>query len=266
MKRTKRVSPIWIVAALVGLCGALLATAPARADDSSLGATGGTISAVPARNIRLDAETVQAVCFGSFAEYRVDFRFVNDGPARTMRLGFPFSSPVGGTHGTERPIGFQAWQGGKPLPVRAIATGVMYGGRPSHGYFVHSARFPHGATTITVSYLSQESATAQYRKAGDAATASGMAAWYEYWLHTGATWSGPIGTAVVRYGFADTFRGRGLGLTAGEAVRGVPVTTPGWGVQERPAEDGAGRVSERLRAQRGPPSSLSSSRLTSRRG
>ena len=223
--RTKLAPVALIVAALAGLC-VLVAPPAARADDTSLGATGGTISAVPAGDIRLDAETVQAVCFGSFAEYRVDFRFVNDGSAHTVRLGFPFSSTFASERGTERPIGFQAWQGGRPLAVQAVALGRLYSSRP-RGYFVHRARFPHGPTTITVSYLSQESGTARSREKGNGATASGMADWYEYWLHTGATWKGPIGTAVVRYRFADTFHASGLGLTAGRAAKGVPVTTPG---------------------------------------
>ncbi len=227
MKKAKLASVVWLVAVLAGLCG-LLAPGPARADDTSLGATGGTLSAVPAGDIRLDAETVQAVCFGSFAEYRVDFRFVNDGPARTVRLGFPFSSTVASERGPERPIGFQAWQGNRPLAVRAVAVGRLGAGRPPRGYFVHRARFPHGRSMITVSYLGQESATALLRQKGVGATASGTASWYEYWLHTGATWKGPIGTAVVRYRFADTFQGSGLGLTAAQAAKDVPVTTPAW--------------------------------------
>ena len=225
--RTKLARVVLIVAAFTALCGALLAPGLARADDTELGATGGTISAVPAGDIRLDAETVQAVCFGSFAEYRVDFRFVNDGPARTVRLGFPFSSTDAGEHGTERPVGFQAWQGGRQLAVRAVAVGQPYSSH-ARGYFVHSAHFAHGSTTVTVSYLSQESGTALARKDGDATLAGGMASWFEYWLHTGATWKGPIGTAVVRYRFADTFHAIGLGLTAGLAAKGVPVTTPGY--------------------------------------
>ena len=69
------------------LCAcALLATfqlsrSVALADDSSLGAEGGTVHAIWTTDVRLDAETVQATCFGNFAEYRVDFRFVNEGKA-----------------------------------------------------------------------------------------------------------------------------------------------------------------------------------------
>ena len=64
----------------------------ALADDSSLGTTGGSVHAIWTTDIRMAAETVQAVCFGDFAEYRVDFRFVNEGKARTVKLGFPFTA------------------------------------------------------------------------------------------------------------------------------------------------------------------------------
>lgn len=225
MGATRRALVVICTAALCALAVFLVAPI-ALADDTELGVTGGTITAVSAGDVRLDAETVQAVCFGSFAEYRVDFRFVNDGPARRVRLGFPFSAVVDSEHGTDRPFGFQAWQGGRPLPVRIVGAAGHASGRSQAGYFVHSARFPHGATMITVSYLSQSSGTAMARVGND--FKSGFASWYEYWLHTGATWKGAIGSAVVRYSLADTFSGTGMGLSKAKAGKGVPVTTPGW--------------------------------------
>jgi hypothetical protein len=203
-----------------------LAPGVASADDTSLGAIGGTVVARPSADIRMSAETVQAVCFGSFAEYRVDFRFVNEGRARSVRLGFPFSRAVGGEHGGERPFGFQAWQGTRPLRVRVVGVGGGATNGNAQGYFVHTARFPHGESTITVSYLAQVSARAGTRTSGGAK--SGAPHWYEYWLHTGRTWKGPIGAAVVRFTLADTFCGQGIGLTAGDAEDYAPVTTPGW--------------------------------------
>jgi hypothetical protein len=228
-RRTTSV-PAAVFAAVVILAPfllALLVSTPARADDTELGASGGTVVARSGGDVRLVAETVQAVCFGTFAEYRVDFRFVNDGRTRRVRLGFPFAHAVSGYRGTERPFGFQAWQEGRPLPVKVVgAGGTRSFSRSPRGYFVHVARFPRGATTITVSYLAQSSATAMSRRRGGLGVS--MAHWYEYWLHTGGTWKGPIGSAVVRFAFADSFRGRGIGLTAAEANRYVKVTTPGW--------------------------------------
>lgn len=214
---------------LCALLGAFLWSRPvALADDTELGATGGSVYPIRSADIRMAAETVQAVCFGRFAEYRVDFRFVNDGKARKVRLGFPFADTVSSEHGTERPVGFQAWQNGRPLTVRTVeARGQGKGW--THGYFVHEALLPHGSTVITVSYLSHASATATVRRRdvspGD--PGFGMASWYTYWLHTGSTWKGPIGEAVVRYRFADTFAGRDIRLTAAEALGDyVRVTAP----------------------------------------
>lgn len=209
----------------VALCAATLTTcAVALADDSSMGAGGGTVHPIWTTNVRLAAETVQADCFGSFAEYRVDFEFVNDGKPRLVKLGFPFTDTVPGEHGTERPVGFQAWQNGRPLAVRAVAA--TWTKNESVGYFMHEALFPHGASMITVSYLAEESSTAMERpKSG----ATSMAAFYQYWLHTGSTWKGPIDKAVVRYRFADTFRGSDIELTKADASSGAPLTTPpGW--------------------------------------
>ena len=186
----------------------------ALADDSSLGTTGGSVHAIWTTDIRMAAETVQAVCFGDFAEYRVDFRFVNEGKARTVKLGFPFTATDSSPAVAYPPVGFQAWENGRPLTVREVVTHKTEVGLD--GYFVHEARFRHGATMITVSYLAQEGASEGESWRG----------FYQYWLHTGSTWKGPIGKAVVRYRFADSFGGTDVGLAADEVSRYSPVTAP----------------------------------------
>ena len=85
----KQVMAMWLCAcALLAAFGSWRSVA--LADDSSVGAEGGTVHAIWTTDVRLDAETVQATCFGNFAEYRVDFRLVNEGEARKVMLGFPF--------------------------------------------------------------------------------------------------------------------------------------------------------------------------------
>jgi hypothetical protein len=239
-KKSSTTTPAFVFLLLLvcTLLASLLSSRPvALADDTSLGATGGTVYPVKSADVRLDAETVQATCFGEFVEYRVDFRFVNDGAARTIRLGFPFDYADYRENDSEPPVGFQAWQDGDPLQVRVVPARPVDGGEEG-GYFVHVARFPRGATTITVSYLTQYSSSAMGRRAGAdwGDPGFGMASWCEYWLHTGSTWKGPIGEAVVRYRFADSFDGLDIELTSAEtdpAVEdvgeGVPVTAPdGW--------------------------------------
>jgi hypothetical protein len=213
------------------LLGTFLSSRPvALADDTSLGATGGTVYPIRSTDVRLDAETVQATCFGEFVEYRVDFRFVNEGAARTLRLGFPFDYADYRENDSEPPVGFQAWQDGEPLVVRVVPARPG-DGPATDGYFVHETRLPHGTTMITVSYLTQYSGSARGRRAGVQPNdpGFGMANWCEYWLHTGSTWKGPIGEAVVRYRLAESFDGRNVGLTDAEADVEVAVTAPaGW--------------------------------------
>ncbi|HMK92290.1 MAG TPA: hypothetical protein VK576_04765 [Thermoleophilia bacterium] len=216
-----------IAAAVVtSALGLALTPAGARADDTSLGATGGSARPLWSAHITLKAETVQAVCYGAFAQYRVDFLFVNDGPRQRVHLGFPFRDTVGDGGDLDRPVGFQAWRESMPLTVTTTVRAAANGDRT--GYFVHDAVFPHGSTTITVSYLAAAtfSAISRQRAPQDK---SGMASAYQYWLHTGATWQGTIGSAVVRYRLADTFNGRDIDLSAGQADEYAPITTPlGW--------------------------------------
>ena len=63
----------------------------ARADDTEVGGMGGSIQPIGSTDIRLEAETVKAVLFRDFAEYRVDFIFDNAGEERRVRLGFSLS-------------------------------------------------------------------------------------------------------------------------------------------------------------------------------
>ena len=196
----------------------------ALADDSSVGAVGGSVHAIWTTNVRMAAETVQAVCFDYFAEYRVDFKFVNEGKARKVKLGFPFTDTVGGEEGTEPPVGFQAWQNGRPLTVRAVAARVTKS--TTVGYFVHEAVFPHGATMITVSYLAGQGGVGEERRRRASVGHPGSGGLYQYWLHSGSTWKGPIGKAVVRYRLADSFRGSDIELAAADASRYAPLTSP----------------------------------------
>ena len=229
---------VWssIVRAVVVIAGASLAAlsllsspSPALADDSSVGGIGGDYYPLTNTDIRMESETVQAICYRSFAEYRVDFLFVNTGPAQTLMLGFPFAQePEGNSSG---PVAFRAWQDGKPLQV------ALGQGQPDsyQGYYLHQATFPTGRTMITVSYLADPSATSGERfpelKPPQFALAGiyGMEERYDYWLHTGAGWAGTIGTAVVRYTLADDFRGYGMDVKSdyqGVADSGASTTRP----------------------------------------
>ncbi len=192
---------------------------PALADDSSVGGIAGNYHPLANTDIRMESETVQAVCYRDFAEFRVDFRFVNSGAPQTLMLGFPFMldgrSPEGLT-------AFRAWQDGTPL---AVTTGQ--GESTDLYYYLHQATFPTGATMISVSYIARPSGVAGERfpesmpedvrtpggEPGDLAYV-GWQEYYEYWLHTGAGWAGTIGKAVVRFTLADDFQGYAVDIKA----------------------------------------------------
>ena len=187
---------------------------PAAADDGAVGGDGGDVYPLANSDIRMQAETVQAICFREFAEYRVDFEFVNEGKTQTVKLGFPFAVTESDNMGTA-PADFRAWQDGRPLTVTigrevssqsiSAATGV--------GYYLHVATFPPGKTMITVAYFAGASHSASQRypelapKEFADAGITGWDAAYWYWLHTGAGWRDTIGKAVVRYTLADSFAG-----------------------------------------------------------
>ncbi len=159
----------------------------------------------------MESETVQVICYRDFAEYRVDFLFVNSGAPQTVQLGFPYEvNPEGDSRGGL--IGFRAWQDGAPLAVTIGAGPDTW-----QEYYLHQATFPTGNTMISVSYLANPTATSGTRFQSlmpkEFSSIPGIMAGddkYDYWLHTGAGWAGTIGTAVVRFTLADDFRGYGM--------------------------------------------------------
>jgi len=128
------------VAALAIAFAAFVPTAPAAADDTAVGGMGGSVYPIRNADIRLDQETVQAVVYGDFAEYLVEFHFVNDGPAQDVLLGFPFAVTADeGSGRTTGPVSaFQAWQEGRPLKVtmgRSLPQALETANQV--GYFLH---------------------------------------------------------------------------------------------------------------------------------
>jgi hypothetical protein len=199
---------------------------PVYADDGRVGGEPGNVRPVTSEHIRMESETVQVIAYGGFAEYLVDFKFMNSGAPEKVRLGFPFA--LDDKTGDSPSIalgGFQAWQGDTPLKVSATEG---FDGPYESGWYEHAATFPTGVTFIRVRYVSRPSVTAGVAdlKATPAEYAGlyGATAWYPYVLHTGAGWQGTIGRAVVRYTFSDDTRGWALG-SAGLS-EDTPGTTP----------------------------------------
>ncbi len=230
-----------VTALLLFASGTALAPPSASADMSTVGGVSGDLYPIANNDVRMEAETVQAVCYRCYAEFRVDFKFVNAGSAQTLQLGFPYM--VKPPSATPPLVGFRAWQDGTPLAVAlgdvassstTAATGPV---APVEGYFLMNARFPPGQTMISVTYLAEPSWWGQYRLPSTtpadlkALGLEGQVAKYDYWLHTGATWAGTIGRATVVFRLADDFDGWAVDVKACDpAVKGskilVPTTKP----------------------------------------
>lgn len=216
-------------ALLVSAAVLLVLPCPAAlANDTAVGAIGGDVYPLSNADIRMESETVQAVCYREFAEYRVDFTFVNEGEPQTVKLGFPFAITSAGEMGMgEPPVAFRAWQDGRPLAVtlgREVSQDDLMTSDDAPGYFLHEATFPRGKTVITVSYLARPTISAGSRFNELAPPGfgtlgiSGWSAHHSYWLHTGAGWKGPIGKAVIRFRLADSFDGWAVDVKAADAA------------------------------------------------
>lgn len=215
--RAQRLPFVFVATLLVATAGLLFSAAVslALANDTAVGGVGGVVYPLENVDIRMEAETVQVVCYRSFAEYLIDFKFVNDGGSQTVDLGFPFVVTTADPMGTP-PIAFSVWQDGEPLAVR-VGRGVsqqdLIGGSASLGYYLHEATFPPGETMITVSYLAVPTVSSGSRlndlapEEFIAANITGWDAHYDYWLHTGSGWRETIQRTVVRFGLADSFKG-----------------------------------------------------------
>jgi hypothetical protein len=219
-----RVAHTWGRATFVAaaIAGALVAAAavPALANDSSIGGSVGAAHPITQADIRMQAETVQALCFSRFAQYQVDFQFTNSGTPRMVKLGFPFP-PEPGEGDYTPPAAFRAWQDGKPLSV-TVEKGTD-GGNPVQ-YYVHTARFPTGGTRIRVSYLAVPDSSVVGESANGLrppvryAGSMSLLDYYPYTVHTGAGWAGTIGRSIIRYTLTPSFLGWGQAPATTETV------------------------------------------------
>ena len=206
----------------------LALTGVAVADDGPLRfiSDGGSVRPMKNTAIRMAAETVQAICYSRFAEYKVDFRFSNSSAGtQTVLLGFPFSAPyaepVVPPDRFYAPAAFRAWQDGKPLAV-ALARGTE--NDESVDYYTHTAVFPPGESTVTVDYLISPNlgggqSLSEFTDQTDGLVTSSPLAYknepvgegeYRYTLHSGSYWSGTIGLAVLRWTLSPDFVGWGI--------------------------------------------------------
>lgn len=194
--------PVTLALGVALLAGGAVA---AWANDTAVGGAGGTVEPLADDGIRLEAETVQVIAYRRFAAYRVDFKFVNDGPAKTLLLGFPFPQGMEPESPHVPPASVRAWQGDTPLEVVAQqgTDGVEI-----VEYWTHEVSFPAGVTFVRVEYYAAPTISVGGPPDGILTPApwQGFDSWqalYPYTVHTGAGWAGTIGKTLIRYTFTD---------------------------------------------------------------
>jgi hypothetical protein len=195
----------WLVTLALG--AALLASGAvaAWANDTAIGGAGGTVEPLADDVITLEAETVQVIAYRRFAAYRVDFKFRNDGPAKTLLLGFPFPQGIEPESPHLPPASVRAWQGDTRLEVTMVKG---TDGEEIVEYWTHEVDFPAGVTFVRVEYYAAPTVTAGGPPAGMTPPApwqefDSWMALYPYTVHTGAGWAGTIGKTVIRYTFTE---------------------------------------------------------------
>jgi hypothetical protein len=144
-----RLRSVLFILGFVLLLGAPVA---AHADDSPVQGVPGSVRPVQVAAVRLEAEAVQIIVYDQIAECRADFRLVNSGPQRTLRIAFPSVMPAYGEggDGPDTLGAFHAWRSGRPLAVRLVEG---HDGPLPAWFYEHDVALPTGATTVTVDYL-----------------------------------------------------------------------------------------------------------------
>lgn len=159
-----------------------------RADDVSLGAVG--YGVVPLQNdqVVMAAERVEAEIRGDEAWVTCIFTFTNTGGATQLLIGFPQAQPTEG--GAPELLGFQAFIDEVGTPVTFRPNAQPEGERDYAGWYTFVVPFAAGQTrTVRNSYHGRLTWTSNGGRL------------FEYILHTGAAWRGPIGQAdiIVRW-------------------------------------------------------------------
>ncbi|MHB9146319.1 MAG: hypothetical protein ACYC5Y_13410 [Symbiobacteriia bacterium] len=182
------------LAVLVTIATLAAGATPARADDAVLGRSGETVVPLTDQEIRMADETVVLTLDEMRTLADLTFTFTNDGPARTILMGFPVGKRS--DMQDEADLGndlelhdFKAWVDGAPVEVKRETGGPSPGGSGSEyaAWITWPVSFAAGETRVVRNtYWGSDSAWSN----GDVRVG--------YILKTGAAWKGPIGHAVIR--------------------------------------------------------------------
>jgi hypothetical protein len=183
---TEKKSPICVLVIWVFLLSANLAV---RANDSAIEGIGGSLRPMQEHpSVRMVAEKVVIDLHPDLAEVDCQFTFHNEGPATTVRMGFPERNYSRAEK--QGFLSFATWVDGKP-----VATTIEgYRFNEEEGFFrwrVKQVAFVAGQQRrVRVHYTMCPGRTTEAIR------------YFEYNLYTGAAWKGTIGKSTVIVNFS----------------------------------------------------------------
>jgi hypothetical protein len=184
------------VLAAVVICLGRLAS-PVRANDTEL-TYGGTPRPLNGNTtVSMKSEYVKMVVGETLVTVDCGFTFVNQGPARRVRVGFPdeVGEPDEGPDGKPLPpkgtfATFVCWVNGTP-----VKTTVISGADPGDVWHVKWVDFPaNGTVTVRDRYTVEVGNSVAYYPVSVQLA--------RYVLHTGSSWHGSLGRSEVEVVFA----------------------------------------------------------------
>jgi len=183
------------MAGLALAAGVVCLAATGWGDDGAVEGVGGAMHAMRAHpSIVMQSETVDAVISAKGADVKCVFTFRNEGPATTVKMGFPEQGwgDIDYEHATGF-SSFRSWVDGKPVPTRTEGGKVdRSAGSGWKRWRTKVVRFGAGQTRhVKVRYE---------EKLGEI---SGGERFFTYMLSTGASWKGKIGRAKLTVRFRD---------------------------------------------------------------
>ncbi len=166
--------------------GLLLLCTSVRADDGAVHGVGGSVALLEAHpSIRMVWERVDVKLGWETAKVRCRFIFRNEGPATTVKIGFPEKAWGEGSTATSNFKNFKSWVDGKQIKTRFI-TSARDNDREYKAWHVKTVAFKARETIeIVDEYESQ------------LGNISDGSRFFEYTLRSGKSWKGPIGKAII---------------------------------------------------------------------
>lgn len=177
--------------------GLLLTCATLHADDSAVRGLGGTVAPMKQHpTVRMVSEKVDIKLGWERAEVRCTFVFKNEGPATTVKMGFPEQAwgDVGSITKSDY-LHFSSWVDGRSIQTRFIPS--VKSKDDTSGYkawYVKDIRFATNQTCII-----EDEFDSPYGNTSTGET------WFQYILRSGKNWKGSIGEAVITVDVSDVW-------------------------------------------------------------